>query len=131
LAHLCYKTCVYEGIEIFVSITIYQLIKNEELIKMKFRPLHDRVLIEVLDSEEKTSGGIIIPDTAKEKPQEGKVVAIGSGARTEDGKIIPMDVKVGDLVLFGKWSGTEVKIDGKEYSIMKESDIMGISKGKK
>jgi chaperonin GroES len=128
---LCYKTCVYEGIEIFVSITIYQLIKNEELIKMKFRPLHDRVLIEVLDSEEKTSGGIIIPDTAKEKPQEGKVVAIGSGARTEDGKIIPMDVKVGDLVLFGKWSGTEVKIDGKEYSIMKESDIMGISKGKK
>ena len=85
----------------------------------------------VLDSEEKTSGGIIIPDTAKEKPQEGKVVAVGSGSKTEDGKIIPMDVKVGDLVLFGKWSGTEVKIDGKEYSIMKESDIMGISKGKK
>ena len=98
---------------------------------MKFRPLHDRVLIEVLDSEEKTAGGIIIPDTAKEKPQEGKVVAVGAGARTEDGKIIAMDVKVGDLVLFGKWSGTEVKIDGKEYSIMKESDIMGISKGKK
>ena len=98
---------------------------------MKFRPLHDRVLIEVLDSEAKTAGGIIIPDTAKEKPQEGKVVAIGSGGRTEAGKIIPMDVKVGDLVLFGKWSGTEVKIDGKEYSIMKESDIMGISKGKK
>jgi len=98
---------------------------------MKFRPLHDRVLIEVLDGEEKTSGGIIIPDTAKEKPQEGKVVAVGSGSRTEDGKIIPMDVQVGDLVLFGKWSGTEVKIDGKEYSIMKESDIMGISKGKK
>ena len=98
---------------------------------MKFRPLHDRVLIEVLDGEEKTSGGIIIPDTAKEKPQEGKVVAVGSGTRTEDGKIIPMDVKVGDNVLFGKWSGTEVKIDGKEYSIMKESDIMGISKGKK
>ena len=85
---------------------------------MKFRPLHDRVLIEVLDSEEKTAGGIIIPDTAKEKPQEGKVVAVGSGARTEDGKIVPMDVKVGDLVLFGKWSGTEVKIDEKEYSIM-------------
>ena len=77
---------------------------------MKFRPLHDRVLIEVLDSEEKTSGGIIIPDTAKEKPQEGKVISVGSGARTEDGKIIPMDVKVGDIVLFGKWSGTEVKI---------------------
>ena len=98
---------------------------------MKFRPLHDRVLIEVLDSEEKTAGGIIIPDTAKEKPQEGKVVAMGSGAKTEDGKIIPMDVKIGDIVLFGKWSGTEVKIEGKEYSIMKETDIMGISKGKK
>ena len=98
---------------------------------MKFRPLHDRVLIKVLDSEEKTAGGIIIPDSAKEKPQEGKVVAIGSGSRTEDGKIIPMDVQVGDVVLFGKWSGTEVKIDGKEFSIMKESDIMGISKGKK
>jgi chaperonin GroES len=98
---------------------------------MKFRPLHDRVLIEVLEGEEKTAGGIIIPDTAKEKPQEGKVVAIGSGFRTEDGKIIPMDVKIGDTVLFGKWSGTEVKIDGKEYSIMKESDIMGISKDKK
>ena len=98
---------------------------------MKFRPLHDRVLIKVLDSEAKTAGGIIIPDTAQEKPQEGKVVAVGSGARSEDGKITPMDVKVGDLVLFGKWSGTEVKIDGKEYSIMKESDIMGISKGKK
>jgi len=98
---------------------------------MKFRPLHDRVLIEILDGEEKTSGGIIIPDTAKEKPQEGEVVAVGPGARTEDGKITPMDVKVGDIVLFGKWSGTEVKIDSKEYSIMKESDIMGISKRKK
>jgi len=98
---------------------------------MKFRPLHDRVLIEISDGEEKTSGGIIIPDTAKEKPQEGEVVAVGSGARTEDGKITPMDVKVGDIVLFGKWSGTEVKIDSKEYSIMKESDIMGITKSKK
>ena len=98
---------------------------------MKFRPLHDRVLIKALESEEKTPGGIIIPDTAKEKPQEGEIVAVGSGARTEDGKIIPMDVKVGDKVLFGKWSGTEVKIDGVEYSIMKESDIMGISKIKK
>ncbi|HJO77121.1 MAG TPA: co-chaperone GroES [Pelagibacteraceae bacterium] len=98
---------------------------------MKFRPLHDRVLIEILDSEEKTSGGIIIPDTAKEKPQEGEIVAVGPGARSEDGKIVPMDVAVGDIVLFGKWSGTEVKIDGKEYSIMKESDIMGISKRKK
>ncbi len=98
---------------------------------MKFRPLHDRVLIKVLDSEEKTSGGIIIPDTAKEKPQEGEVVAVGPGAKSEDGKILPMDVKVGDIVLFGKWSGTEVKIDEIEYSIMKESDIMGVSKSKK
>ena len=98
---------------------------------MKFRPLHDRVLIKVLDSEEKTSGGIIIPGTAKEKPQEGEVVAVGPGARDSNGKISPMDVKTGDIVLFGKWSGTEVKIDGKEYSIMKESDIMGVSKKKK
>ena len=98
---------------------------------MKFRPLHDRVLIKALDSEEKTSGGIIIPDTAKEKPQEGEVVAVGPGAKSEDGKIVSMDVKVGDIVLFGKWSGTEVKIDGTEYSIMKESDIMGIVKRKK
>ena len=93
---------------------------------MKFIPLHDRVLVESLESEEKTAGGIIIPDTAKEKPQEGKVVAVGPGAKLEDGKITPMDVKVGDQILFGKWSGTEVKIDGKEYSIMKESDIMGV-----
>jgi chaperonin GroES len=93
---------------------------------MKFRPLHDRVLIESLESEEKTAGGIIIPDTAKEKPQEGKVIAVGPGAKSEDGKTISMDVKVGDRVLFGKWSGTEVKVDGKEYSIMKESDIMGV-----
>ena len=97
---------------------------------MKFRPLHDRVLIKVLDSEEKTKGGIIIPDTAKEKPQEGKVVAVGPGAKTEDGKTVKMDVKVGDKVIFGKWSGTEIKIDNIEYSIMKESDIMGISKSK-
>ena len=98
---------------------------------MKFKPLHDRVLIEVLDSSEKTAGGIIIPDTAKEKPQEGEVIAVGPGSKNESGKLTPMDVKVGDIVLFGKWSGTEVKIDGKEYSIMKESDIMGISKSKK
>ena len=97
---------------------------------MKFRPLHDRVLIKVLDSEAKTAGGIIIPDTAKEKPQEGEVVAVGPGGKTEEGKLLPMDVKIGDIVLVGKWSGTEVKIDKKEYSIMKESDIMGISKGK-
>ena len=93
---------------------------------MKFKPLHDRVLIKVLDSDEKTAGGIIIPDTAKEKPQEGEIVAVGSGAKNENGKTTPMDVKVGDIVLFGKWSGTEVKIEGKEYSIMKESDIKEI-----
>ena len=91
------------------------------------RPLQDRVLVKRVEAEEMTASGIIIPDTAKEKPQEGEVVAVGSGAKTEDGKVIKMDVKVGDRVLFGKWSGTEVKIDGKEYSIMKESDIMGIS----
>ena len=97
---------------------------------MKFRPLHDRVLIEVLDSSEKTAGGIIIPDTAQEKPMEGEVLEVGSGARDELGKLVPLDVKKGDKILFGKWSGTEVKIDGKEYSIMKESDIMGISNSK-
>ena len=94
---------------------------------MNFKPLHDRVLVKRVASDEKTAGGIIIPDTAQEKPQEGKVIAVGGGAKTEDGKLIPMDVKVGDKVLFGKWSGTEIKIDSKEYSIMKESDIMGIS----
>ena len=98
---------------------------------MKFKPLQDRVVVKRLESDEKTAGGIIIPDTAKEKPSEGEVVAVGPGAKNENGKITPMDVKTGDIVLFGKWSGTEVKIDGKEYSIMKESDIMGISKTKK
>ena len=93
---------------------------------MKFRPLHDRVLIRRVESEEKTTGGIIIPDTAKEKPMEGEVVAAGPGARGEDGKIQPMDVKAGDRVLFGKWSGTEVKLDGEDLLIMKESDIMGV-----
>jgi chaperonin GroES len=93
---------------------------------MKFRPLHDRVVLTRVDAEEKSTGGIIIPDTAKEKPQEGKVVAIGPGGRDDNGKLIPIDVKVGDRVLFGKWSGTEVKIDGVEYLIMKESDIMGV-----
>ena len=93
---------------------------------MGFRPLHDRVLIRRVESEEKTSGGIIIPDTAKEKPMEGEVVAAGPGARNEDGKLQPMDVRAGDRVLFGKWSGTEVKLDGEELIIMKESDIMGV-----
>ena len=92
---------------------------------MKFRPLHDRVVLTRIDAEAKTSGGIIIPDTAQEKPQQGKVVGVGPGGRDESGKLIPIDVKVGDRVLFGKWSGTEVKIDGIEYLIMKESDIMG------
>jgi chaperonin GroES len=93
---------------------------------MKFRPLHDRVVVKRIDADEKTAGGIIIPDTAKEKPQEGEVIAVGPGGRDETGKLIPIDVKVGDRVLFGKWSGTEVRIDGKELLIMKESDIMGV-----
>jgi len=93
---------------------------------MNFRPLHDRVLVRRLDAEEKTSGGIIIPDTAKEKPMQGEVVAVGPGARGEDGKLIALDVKAGDRILFGKWSGTEVKINNEELLIMKESDIMGI-----
>ena len=93
---------------------------------MKFRPLHDRVVVKRIESDEKTAGGIIIPDTAKEKPQTGEVVSVGPGGRDEAGKLIPIDVKVGDTVLFGKWSGTEVKIDGEELLIMKESDIMGV-----
>ena len=93
---------------------------------MAFRPLHDRVLVRRIEQAAKSAGGIIIPDTAKEKPQQGKVVAVGPGGRDESGKLIPIDVKVGDRVLFGKWSGTEVKIDGVEYLIMKESDIMGV-----
>ena len=93
---------------------------------MKFKPLHDRVVVERLDSDEKTSGGIIIPDSAQEKPMQGKILAVGSGARDDSGKIQPLDVKEGDTILFGKWSGTEVKIDGKDLLIMKESDIMGI-----
>ena len=99
--------------------------------KINIKPLADRVVIAPLAAETTTASGIIIPDTAKEKPQEGEVVAVGPGAMNEVGKLAPMDVKIGDIVLFGKWSGTEVKIDGKEYSIMKESDIMGISKSKK
>ena len=93
---------------------------------MTFRPLHDRVLVRRVESEEKTKGGIIIPDTAKEKPIEGEVLAVGNGARDEQGKVHPLDVKVGDRILFGKWSGTEVKIDGEDLLVMKESDIMGI-----
>ena len=98
---------------------------------MKFKPLHDRVVIRRLEGEEKTKAGIIIPDTAKEKPQEGEVVAVGPGGRDEAGKLIPIDLKAGDRVLFGKWSGTEVKIDGEELLIMKESDVMGVLEGVK
>ena len=94
--------------------------------KTKFRPLHDRVVVRRLQSDEKTAGGIIIPDTAKEKPQQGEIIAAGPGGRDENGKLIPLDVKAGDKVLFGKWSGTEVKLDGEELLIMKESDIMGV-----
>jgi chaperonin GroES len=93
---------------------------------MGFRPLHDRVLVRRVEAEEKTAGGIIIPDSAKEKPAEGEIVSVGSGARSEDGKVTPLDVKAGDRVLFGKWSGTEVKVDGEDLLIMKESDILGI-----
>ena len=96
---------------------------------MKFRPLHDRVVVRRVDQDQKSAGGIIIPDTAQEKPMEGEVVAVGTGARTEDGKLIAMDVKAGDRVLFGKWSGTEVRIDGEDLLVMKESDIMGVIEG--
>jgi len=97
---------------------------------MKFRPLHDRVVVRRLKQEEKTAGGIIIPDTAQEKPQEGEVVAVGPGARDDDGKLHPPEVKAGDRVLFGKWSGTEIKLDGNELLVMKESDLMGVLEGK-
>jgi chaperonin GroES len=93
---------------------------------MKFRPLHDRVVVQRVDAEAKSKGGIIIPDTAKEKPQEGKIIAVGPGGRDDSGKLTPLDVKAGDRVLFGKWSGTEIKLDGEDYLIMKESDIMGV-----
>src|SRR5690242_15793064 len=95
-------------------------------IPMKFRPLHDRVVVRRLDAEEKTAGGIIIPDTAKEKPMEGEVVAVGPGARDDSGRLVPLDLKAGDRILFGKWSGTEVKVDGEELLIMKEGDVMGV-----
>ena len=98
--------------------------------KSKFRPLHDRVVVRRIQADEKTKGGIIIPDTAKEKPQEGEVVAVGPGGRDEAGKLIPIDVKAGDRVLFGKWSGTEVKLEGEELLIMKESDVMGVIEGR-
>jgi len=103
--------------------TIFRKAKEDH---MKFRPLHDRVVVKRIDADEKTAGGIIIPDTAKEKPSQGEVIAVGPGGRDESGKLIPIDIQVGDRVLFGKWSGTEVKIDGQELLIMKESDVMGV-----
>lgn len=93
---------------------------------MHFRPLHDRVLVRRIEAEEKTAGGIIIPDTVKEKPMEGEIVAVGSGTRTEEGKIVPLDLQPGDRILFGKWSGTEIKLDGQDYLVMKETDVMGV-----
>jgi chaperonin GroES len=107
---------------------------NKQIVKirrtaMTFRPLHDRVVVKRIDAEEKTAGGIIIPDTAKEKPSQGEIIAVGPGGRDENGKLIPIDLKVGDIVLFGKWSGTEVKIDGQDLLIMKESDVMGVIEG--
>ena len=103
---------------------------NSEVEAMKFRPLHDRVVVRRIEEDTKTAGGIIIPDTAKEKPMQGEIIAVGPGARDESGKLVPLDVKKGDRVLFGKWSGTEVKIDGEELLIMKESDILGVIEGK-
>src|ERR1044071_3794494 len=105
---------------------LFNLREKRGLRPMGFRPLHDRVLVRRVEADEKTAGGIIIPDTAKEKPQEGEVVAVGGGAKAEDGTVTPLDVKAGDKILFGKWSGTEVKIDGEDLLIMKESDILGI-----
>ena len=99
---------------------------KEGVTHMAFRPLHDRVLVRRIEADEKTAGGIIIPDTAKEKPQEGEIVSVGTGTKAEDGKVTPLDVKAGDRILFGKWSGTEVRLDGEELLIMKESDIMGV-----
>jgi chaperonin GroES len=110
----------------FAGLHITQKTRGTSMAKTKFRPLHDRVVVKRIDADEKTKGGIIIPDTAKEKPSQGEVVAVGPGGRDEAGKLIPIDLKTGDKVLFGKWSGTEVKIDGEDLLIMKESDIMGV-----
>src|SRR5919205_2432766 len=112
-----------------VPAAMFNYAKEEGVRPMGFRPLHDRVLVRRVEAEEKTAGGIIIPDTAKEKPQEGEVVAVGGGAKSEEGKVTPLDVKAGDKILFGKWSGTEVKINGEDLIIMKESDILGIVEG--
>ena len=120
----------FVGSQLPATAASHQLsISNVEEKLMKFRPLHDRVVVKRIDAEERTAGGIIIPDTAKEKPSQGEIIAVGPGGRDESGKLIPIDVHPGDRVLFGKWSGTEVKIDGVEYLIMKESDIMGVLEG--
>src|SRR3984957_20018329 len=111
------------GLPLISILTSIELLTEDT---MKFRPLHDRVVVKRIDAEEKTAGGIIIPDSAKEKPSQGEIIAVGKGGRDESGKLIPIDVKAGDRVLFGKWSGTEVKLDGDELLIMKESDIMGV-----
>jgi chaperonin GroES len=108
----------------------WEVVGDSEVEAMKFRPLHDRVVVQRIEEDTRTAGGIIIPDTAKEKPMQGEVTAVGPGARDESGKLVPLDVKKGDRVLFGKWSGTEVKIDGQDLLIMKESDILGIIEGK-
>src|SRR5262252_2192741 len=112
-----------------VPTPLFNFRRKEGVEPMGFRPLHDRVLVRRVEAEEKSAGGIIIPDTAKEKPQEGEVVAVGGGAKSEEGKVTPLDVKAGDKILFGKWSGTEVKINGEDLLIMKESDILGIVEG--
>jgi chaperonin GroES len=114
---------------ILIESVTYRVSNHSRIKNMKFRPLHDRVVIKRITAEEKTRGGIIIPDTAQEKPMEGEVVAVGPGARNEQGAIVALEVKAGDRILFGKWSGTEVKIDGEELLIMKESDIMGVIEG--
>lgn len=118
---------LYNQIEKWHSLGLSADIFGEEgVMSMKFRPLHDRVLVKRIESEEKTAGGIIIPDTAKEKPMEGEVVAVGPGLRNEHGTVTPLDVKAGDRILFGKWSGTEIKLNGQDFLVMKETDIMGI-----
>ena len=126
LAPECDRFNVRSGEHSLIAIANPPIFRNAKEDHMKFRPLHDRVVVKRIDAEEKTAGGIIIPDTAKEKPSQGEVIAVGPGGRDESGKLIPIDIQVGDRVLFGKWSGTEVKIDGQDLLIMKESDIMGV-----
>ena len=125
LPYLAAKRLAGDRQPLIPTVTVFQSQEKP----MKFRPLHDRVVVKRIDAEERSAGGIIIPDTAKEKPSQGEVISVGPGGRDENGKLIPIDIQVGNRVLFGKWSGTEVKIDGEEYLIMKESDIMGVLEG--